>query len=68
MKKAIVDGICCEGCAEEIKHIFENIYGVTKVSVSAEDSSITYDGYVSKRIIEEALVGTQYKLKEVEKI
>ena len=68
MKKAVVDGICCEGCAEEIKHIFDNIYGVTNVSISLEDSSIIYEGYVSKRIIEEALQGTQYKLKEVEKI
>jgi len=68
MKKIDVDGICCEGCAEEIKHIFENIYGVTKVSVSIEDSSITFGGYVSQRIIEEALLGTQYKVKEIKKI
>ncbi len=68
MKKAIVDGICCEGCAEEIKHIFVNIYGVSNVSVSVDDCAVTYDGYVSKRIIEEALQGTHYKLKEVEKI
>lgn len=68
MKKATLDNMCCEGCANEVKHIFENIYGISHVEVSVEDSSVTYEGYVSKRIIEEALRGTNYKLVKIEKI
>lgn len=68
MKKAIVENICCEGCAEQVKHIFENIYGITEVKVSVDDSSVTYKGYVSKRIIEVALQGTNYKLVRIEKL
>jgi copper chaperone CopZ len=60
--------MCCEGCANEVKHIFENIYGISHVEVSVDDSSVTYEGYVSKRIIEEALRGTNYKLVKIEKI
>ncbi|XFA98486.1 cation transporter [Candidatus Izemoplasma sp. B36] len=68
MKKAIVENICCEGCAEHVKHIFENIYGIKDVKVSVDDSSVTYHGYISKRIIETALEGTNYKLIRIEKI
>ncbi len=68
MKKAKVDGMCCDGCAQEVKHIFENIYGISTVSVSIDQSSVLYEGYVSKRIIEEALEGTNYKLIEIEKL
>ncbi|MCK4551910.1 MAG: cation transporter [Tenericutes bacterium] len=67
MKKAYLENICCEGCANEVKHIFENIYGVTDVSVSVDNSSVTYKGYVSKGVIEEALLGTSYKLVRIEK-
>ena len=68
MKKAIIENICCEGCAEQVKHIFENIYGISNVEVSIDESSVTYKGYVSKRIIEGALKGTNYKLVKIEKI
>lgn len=68
MKKAVIENMCCEGCAEEVRHIFEDIYGVFDVRVSVDDSSVTYDGYVSKRVIEEALQGTNYKLVTIEKL
>lgn len=68
MKKAIVEGMCCAGCAEEVKHIFQNIYGVSNVEVSIDKDSVTYEGFVSKRVIEEALQGTNYTLKGLEKI
>lgn len=68
MKRAKIDGMCCEGCAQEVKHIFENIYGISNVSVSVDNSSVLYDGYVSKRIIEESLEGTNYKIIEIEKL
>lgn len=68
MKRAKIEGMCCEGCAQEVKNIFENIYGISNVSVSIDKSSVSYDGYVSKRIIEDALEGTNYKLTEIEKL
>ena len=68
MKKVIIENMCCEGCAEEVKHIFEDIYGIFDVSVSVDDSSVTYDGYVSKRVIEEALQDTNYKLVTIKKL
>ncbi len=68
MKRAFIEGMCCKGCANEVKHIFEKIYGVSNVSVSEDDSSVQYDGYISKRVIEESLKGTNYKLIRIEKI
>ncbi|MBN2877822.1 MAG: heavy-metal-associated domain-containing protein [Bacilli bacterium] len=67
MKRAIIEGMCCKGCAEEVKHIFQNIYGVSNVSVSLDKESVSYEGFVSKRVIEEALQGTNYKLIAIEK-
>ncbi len=68
MKKAVIENMCCEGCAEEVRHIFEDIYGIVNVKVSVDDSSVTYEGYVSKRVIEGALRGTNYKLVTIEKL
>jgi copper chaperone CopZ len=67
MKKAIIDGMCCKGCANEVKHIFENIYGVKNVEISEDRSYVTFEGYVSKRVIQEALNNTNYKLVNIEK-
>ncbi len=68
MKKAIIEGMCCKGCAEEVKHILKNIYGISNVEVSLEENTVIYEGYVSKRVIEEALHDTNYKLKSIEKV
>lgn len=68
MKKVKIDGMCCKGCANEVKHIFENLYGVSNVQVSKDRSYITFEGYVSKRVIEEALANTNYKLVKIERI
>ncbi len=68
MKRAKIEGMCCTGCAQEVKNIFENIYGISNVSVAVDKSSVVYEGYVSKRIIEEALEGTNYNLTEIEKL
>ena len=68
MKKAIIDNMCCEGCANEVKRIFESIYGINYVSVSLEESTVIYEGYVSQKVIEEALQGTSYNLVQIEKL
>ena len=68
MKKAYVDGICCEGCAKEVKRIFEDIYGISNVHVSVEDGYVQFDGHVSERVIVAALAGTNYVLEKIEKV
>lgn len=68
MKKAIIEGMCCKGCANEVKHIFESIYGISNVQVSQDKNYVTFDGYVSDRIISEALENTHYKLVLIEKV
>ncbi len=64
MKKLIIAGICCRGCKKQLETIFNNVYGIKNVVVSQEDCSVTYDGYVSKRVIEQALKGTDYKIEK----
>lgn len=64
MKKLIIKGICCRGCKKQLETIFNNIYGIKNVRVSDEDCSISYDGYVSKRVIEQALKGTDYEVEK----
>ncbi len=68
MKKAYVEGIHCKGCAKEIQRIFENIYGVSDVSVSVEEGYVMFNGYVSENVILDALADTNYELTKIEKI
>ncbi|MCF7924466.1 MAG: hypothetical protein K9L64_05095 [Candidatus Izimaplasma sp.] len=62
MKKVLIKGICCKGCQKQLENIFNNIYGIKNVVVSQEDCSVVYDGYVSKRVIEQALKGTSFEI------
>jgi len=64
MKKILIKGICCRGCEKQLEGIFEQIYGIKNVQVSQQDCSVSYDGYVSKRIIEQALRGTDFKIEK----
>jgi len=68
MKKAIIEGICCEGCARDIVHILNGIYGISNVKVSVEDCSATYEGFVSQEVIRTALASEGYRLITIEKI
>lgn len=68
MKKAIIEGMCCSGCANDIKYILSNIYGISNVSVSYENGYALFDGFVSKEIIAEALKDEGYRLVEIEKL
>ncbi len=65
MKTVIIKGICCKGCAKELEGIFNNIYGISNVKVSTDDCAVTYDGYVSNRVILEALEGTKYEVDKI---
>ncbi len=68
MKKAIIEGMCCAGCANDIKYILSNIYGISNVSVFYEKGYALFDGFVSKDIIASALKDEGYRLVEIEKV
>lgn len=68
MKKALIDGICCEGCARDIEHIFSKIYGVSNVSVSVDGCYVLFDGFVSKDLIQAALAEEGYRLLSIERV
>lgn len=68
MKKAYIEGICCDGCARDIQHILSNIYGVSNVSVNVEENYVLFDGFVSKELIQDTLAEEGYKLLSIEKV
>ena len=68
MKKAIIEGMCCSGCANDIKYILSNIYGISEVTVSFEGGYATFEGFVSKDIIANALLDEGYRLVDIEKL
>jgi len=65
MKTVYIKGICCKGCAKELEGIFEKIYGISDVKVSTENCTVTYEGYVSNKVILEALEGTKYQVEKI---
>lgn len=67
MKKAIIEGMCCAGCAKDIKFVLSNIYGISDVSVSYEGGYALFDGFVSKDIIANALSDEGYRLIDIVK-
>lgn len=68
MKKAIIKNICCEGCARDVKYILENIYGITNVYVSVDEGYATFEGYVSEKVITQALKEEGYQLEKIVKL
>ncbi len=66
MKTVHIKGICCKGCAKELENIFSNIYGVSNVEVSVDTCTVTYEGYVSNRVIIEALENTDYEVEKID--
>ena len=68
MKKAYIEGMCCEGCARDVLHILSGIYGISDVKVNLSESYATFEGYVSKEVIHSALSIEGYRLLSIEKI
>lgn len=68
MKKAIISNIHCEGCAKDIKNVLEHVYGVSNVQVSFEGGYATFEGYVSDKVISQALLEEGYHLEKIVKI
>ncbi len=68
MKKAIIEGMCCEGCARDVKTVLSAIYGITNVNVSLSGGYATFEGFVSKDIISATLAAEGYQLVSIEKV
>ena len=68
MKKAIIEGMCCEGCAKDVKFDLSNIYGISDVKVFLNEGYATFEGFVSKEVIANALTLEGYKLLDLVKI
>ena len=66
MKTVYVKGVCCKGCAKELEGIFKKIYGISNVIVSTEDCTVRFDGFVSQKVIIEALQDTKYQVDKIE--
>jgi copper chaperone CopZ len=68
MKKAVIEGMCCEGCARDVKNVLSGIYGITNVVVNLSGGFATFDGFVSKEVVAEVLRAEGYRLVSLEKI
>ncbi|MDD4183836.1 MAG: heavy metal-associated domain-containing protein [Candidatus Izemoplasmatales bacterium] len=68
MKKAIIKGMCCEGCAKDVKHVLESIYGISQVEVFCDEGYALFSGFVSKQVIADYLSQEGYQLVDVENI
>ncbi len=68
MKKAIISNIHCEGCAKDIKNVLEHIYGISNVQVSFEGGYASFEGFVSNKVISQALLEEGYHLEKIVKM
>jgi len=68
MKKAIIKGICCEGCAKDVKHVLESIYGVSQVQVFCNEGYALFSGFVSKQVVADCLSEAGYQLEDIENV
>jgi copper chaperone CopZ len=68
MKKIIIEGMNCQGCANDVFNILSGIYGLTSITVSYKEGHAMFDGFVSKEIIANALAQRGYRLVELIKM
>jgi len=68
MKKAIIQGMCCQGCARDVKTVLSGIYGLSHVEVHLEDGYALFEGFVAKDIIASVLEAEGYHLVDIVKI
>jgi copper chaperone CopZ len=68
MKKAIIEGMCCEGCAKDVKFVLSSIYGISDVHVYLQEGYATFEGFVSKDVIASALLVEGYRLVDIVKM
>ena len=68
MKKAFISNIHCEGCARDIKNVLEHIYGISNVTVSFDEGYAIFEGFVSDKVITQALAEEGYHLEKIVKI
>jgi copper chaperone CopZ len=68
MKKAIIQGMCCPGCARDVKTVLSRIFGLSHVEVHLEEGYALFEGFVSKDIIASTLEAEGYHLIDIVKI
>ncbi len=68
MKKAIITGMCCLGCARDVKQVLASIYGITDVIVHLEEGYATFEGFVSREVVKSALAAEGYVLIDIVKV
>ena len=68
MKKAIIEGMCCLGCAKDVKKILDGIFGISNVEVSLDGGYALFEGFVSTEVIAGALAPEGYRLIRIEKV
>ena len=68
MKKIIIEGMNCQGCANDVFHILSGIYGLSNITVSYKEGYAMFDGFVSKEIMANALAQKGYRLVELIKM
>ncbi len=68
MKKIIIEGMNCQGCANDVSHILSGIYGLSNITVSFKEGYAMFEGFVSKEIIANALGQHGYRLVELIKM
>lgn len=67
VKKAIINGMCCDGCTRDVKAVLSKIYGITVIEVSLAGGYALFEGFVSKDIIADALSEEGYRLIDIVK-
>ena len=68
LKKAIISGMCCPGCAKDVSQVLSGIYGITDVKVYLSEGYATFEGFVSKEVIKSTLAEEGYVLIDIIKL
>lgn len=58
-----LEGLKCQGCANNVQERFSKVAGVTDVHVNLEKKEATVEGTASKEALQASLAGTKYSIK-----
>lgn len=61
-KEVVVEGMTCHGCAGNVQRRFEELDGVSNVSVNLDSKTVSIESTndISKETLQEALSATAY--------
>ena len=57
-----VEGMKCQGCADNIEKAFKTIPSVEKIEFNLDDKTVTVTGDVTIKNLQDSLSDTEYKL------